>query len=169
MQVVKNEYKYIDDVMRIINQAKNYFKRNNINQWQDGYPNRQSIEIDIDENKSYVLIDNDCILGTMFFSIGDDPTYNYIENGNWLTHDQKYAVIHRIVVDENMKGKSLAFELIKYAMHICQKNNIKSIRIDTHKDNLSMQKFLSKHAFEACGIIYLENGDERIAFEKILS
>lgn len=167
MEVIHTDYNYVDDVMVIINQAKNYFKNNGINQWQDGYPNAESIQEDIKENKSYILIDDDKILGTMFFAIQDDPTYAYIE-GQWLTQDN-YAVIHRIAVDENSKGKNLAFELVKFAIEECKKHHIKSIRIDTHADNLSMQRFLKKHDFKVCGTIFLANGDPRIAFEKIIS
>lgn len=167
MKVIHTDYKHVNDVMVIINQAKDYFKRNSINQWQDGYPNEESITNDIKNNKSYILIDNNTVLGTMFFAIQDDPTYSYIE-GKWLS-DNDYAVIHRIAVNKNMKGNNLAFELVKYVIAQCNKKNINSIRIDTHKDNISMQKFLKKHNFVPCGTIYLENGDPRIAFEKILS
>ena len=43
-----------------------------------------------------------------------------------------------------------------------------SIRMDTHDDNLSMQRFLIKYGFEYCGTIYLENKETRRAYEKIL-
>jgi len=46
--------------------------------------------------------------------------------------------------------------------------NIHSIKIDTHKKNESMKKMLSNNGFKYCGIIYLENGSERIAYEKII-
>jgi hypothetical protein len=42
-----------------------------------------------------------------------------------------------------------------------------NIRIDTHRDNVPMLSLLDKSGFERCGIIYLKNGDERIAFQKI--
>ena len=37
----------IPRVMEIINQAKQYFKENDIDQWQDGYPNNMTIQEDI--------------------------------------------------------------------------------------------------------------------------
>ena len=47
-----------------------------------------------------------------------------------------------------------------------------SLRIDTHPGNLPMQRALQKAGFTPCGTIRLvggcEDGDERIAFEKIL-
>ena len=41
-----------------------------------------------------------------------------------------------------------------------------NLRIDTHRDNLVMQNMLKKNGFTYCGIIHLENGDERLAFQK---
>lgn len=166
MKVIKTKEDQINDVMNIINQAKKYFKNNSINQWQDGYPNEDSILNDINNNKSQVLIDNNQVLGTMYFAIEDDPTYHYID-GSWISQ-KPYAVIHRIAIDEKIKGQNIAYELVKYAILQCKENYIQSIRIDTHRDNLSMQSFLKKHGFILCGIIYLSNGDERLAFEKII-
>ena len=43
----------IEDISRvidIINQAKTYFKNNDIDQWQDGYPNEETIEKDIEKS-----------------------------------------------------------------------------------------------------------------------
>ncbi|MGU9047176.1 GNAT family N-acetyltransferase, partial [Clostridium perfringens] len=34
--------------------------------------------------------------------------------------------------------------------------------------NISMQRAVVKNDFKKCGIIYLEEGSERIAFEKVL-
>jgi len=49
---------------------------------------------------------------------------------------------------------------------------MKSIRIDTHEGNLPMQSALKKAGFIRCGRIFLqggaEDGDPRIAFEKLL-
>ncbi|HNZ83431.1 MAG TPA: GNAT family N-acetyltransferase, partial [Sedimentibacter sp.] len=42
----------------------------------------------------------------------------------------------------------------------------RNLKIDTHRDNIPMQNLLNKNGFIRCGIIYLENGDERIAYQK---
>ena len=42
-----------------------------------------------------------------------------------------------------------------------------SIRIDTHEDNKPMRRFLEKCGFKFCGIIYLEDGSKRLAYEKL--
>jgi RimJ/RimL family protein N-acetyltransferase len=47
--------------------------------------------------------------------------------------------------------------------------NRRSLRIDTHRGNVVMRRMLEKNGFRFCGVIYLENGDERVAYEKIVN
>lgn len=162
----KSTQKDISKMMNLIQQAQNYFKNQGIDQWQDGYPNLEQLLQDIMKQNSYVLIDEN-IIGTMYFAIEEDPNYRIIE-GQWKTNNTPYGIIHRIVVDENLKGHGLAKQLLHYAEEQCYLQHIPSIRIDTHDDNLSMQAFLKKNGFEVCGHIHLESGALRIAFEKIL-
>ncbi len=153
----------LKDIMTIINQAKAYFKAQGINQWQDGYPNEISIINDMQRKEAYVLEDNDEVLATVMISTAGESNYNYIE-GKWL-QEGKYIVIHRIAIREDQKGKGLAKIILDEASKLF---DLPSIRIDTHEDNQSMQRFLTKYGFSYCGVIYIETKESRLAFEKIL-
>ncbi|CDM67260.1 N-acetyltransferase GCN5 [Clostridium bornimense] len=154
----------LDNIMIIIKEAQKYFKENNIDQWQDNYPNEKTILNDVNNETSYVLVKDDNIVATASISFEAEPTYNHIE-GNWLTND-RYVVIHRVAVSNDYKGLRLSSTILDNAKALALKNNIHSIKIDTHKDNKAMQKVLLKNNFTYCGIIYLEDNSERIAFEK---
>ena len=154
-------------IINIISKAQMYFKNNNIDQWQNGYPNEKTIINDINNDRSYVLIDNEEVVATTVVMFEEEKTYNEIYEGNWLTNS-KYATIHRIAVDDKLKGNNIASRILKEAEKICIKNNIYSIKIDTHEDNKSMQRLLQKNNYKYCGIIYLIDGNKRIAFEKVL-
>ena len=67
------------------NAAKTYFKNNDIDQWQDGYPNEETIEKDIENNEAYVLEEDGVILGTCMVTIHGEPAYNRIE-GKWIIY-----------------------------------------------------------------------------------
>lgn len=163
----KTTEKDISNVMKIIKEAQEYFKQEGIDQWQDGYPNSDTIYGDIKNNSSYVLENEDEIMATAMVSFDEDKTYNKIYDGEWLSN-KEYAVIHRIAVSEKAKGKGIAVNIITEVENLCKENGINSIKIDTHKDNISMQRLLEKVGFEYCGIILLEDNSERIAFEKII-
>lgn len=167
MKFRKTTIEDINNVMKIINEAKEYFEKNRIDQWQNGYPNSDTIYADIKNNSSYVLESENKILATAMVSFEEDKTYKNIYNGEWLNSGD-YAVIHRIAVSEKAKGNGIASAIIKEVENLCRENRVNSIKIDTHKDNISMQKLLNKNTFKYCGIIYLEDGSERIAFEKLI-
>lgn len=167
MQFRKSIKSDIKEVIKIIEEAQNYFKENNINQWQDGYPNEESIISDIECGNSYVLLKDGKIIATAYLSFDGEKDYDIIYDGKWISNGD-YAVVHRVAVSNNIKGNGVAGELFKYIEEICLENNIEYVRIDTHRNNKSMQTFLSKNKFKYCGVIYLKDKSERIAFEKIL-
>ena len=147
---------------KIYDGARKFMHENgNPNQWTGGYPSINVINEDINNDRLFICEENGDILGVFCFFEGEDPTYRVIEDGSWL-NDEPYGVIHRIAVADIGRGRGVASFCFDYAFGKC-----KNVRIDTHRDNLPMQKSLIKNGFLRCGIIYLENGDERIAFQRI--
>ena len=45
----------------------------------------------------------------------------------------------------------------------------KNIRVDTHRDNKIMQKLLSTRGYVYCGVIYLADGQARLAYQKVVT
>lgn len=157
----------IKDIMDIISEAQEYFKMNGIDQWQNNYPNKEVISNDIDNGESYVFLKDDKIAATTVISFRGEKTYDSITDGQWITNG-KFAVIHRIAVHNDYKGLGISKEIIKTAEELSIENDIHSIKADTHKENIPMQNLLKKSGFKYCGIIYLEDGAERVAFEKVI-
>ena len=86
-----------------------------------------------------------------------EPTYDVID-GAWLT-DGPYGVIHRMASYPEVHG--IFSTVIDYAA-----SRYEHLRIDTHRDNRIMQHLIEKHGFTYCGIIWLEDGTERLAYER---
>ena len=148
-----------EEILGIFAIAREYMRSTgNHEQWSGNYPGEEIIDEDIKNGCSYVCEDEGEIIAVFYFNIGDDPTYKVIYEGEWK-NALPYAVIHRIAVKYQGRG------LVKTCFDYCfgQYNNLK---IDTHKDNIPMQKALVKNGFEYCGIIHLKNGDERLAYQK---
>lgn len=149
----------IPAAMSIYEQARNYMKEHgNPTQWAGGYPPLSLIEDDVDNGRSFVVEDEGEIVCVFAFLEGPDPTYINIYEGEWL-NDKPYSVIHRIAVSSHRRG--VASFVFEWAVSRCH-----NLKIDTHRDNIPMQNSLKKNGFIYCGIIYLGNGDERIAFQK---
>ncbi len=167
MLLRKTSQEEINSVMKLIEEGRKYFKANDIPQWQNGKPNLETIQSDIDKGCSYVLVDGDEIVGTCALFFENDNTYDVIDKGRWM-NDNNYAVIHRVCIKCSYKGHGLGSEILRTCEELSLKQGIDNIRIDTHQLNLSMQRLLSKNNYTYCGIIYLEDGAERFAFQKVL-
>lgn len=168
MHVRTSEIKDLSRVTDLINQAKEYFKDNNIDQWQKGYPDINMILDDIMLGNSYVLSKHSYVYGTMYFTIGINPNYVKIYDGHWLTDTRQYGIIHRLTIDNNHKGNGYAKKLLDYAINICKQSDTPSIRLDIQKNNKSMKDFVLKNGFKYCGIIHLSNNEEREAYERLI-
>lgn len=156
-----------ESILEIIKESQAYFKEAGIDQWQNGYPNMETIEADIEAKKSYVLENEGNIVATAALSFNDESTYDVIYEGEWVSNES-YAVIHRVAVSREYKGNGIAGALFETLVPICKETGAVSIKIDTHEDNHSMQRFLEKLGFQYCGIIFLKDRNKRIAFEKII-
>ena len=167
----KTEKKDVAGVLKIIESAKERMENMGLDQWQNGYPNENSIREDVDKRISYVMEENGEILGTSVLTFEKEDVYENMKEGKWLS-DGEYAVIHRIAVSENNKNKGVSGEILKKLEKICIEKGIYSTKIDTHEENEPMKGFLKKNGFLFCGIIYLDREPDlnakRVTFEKIL-
>ena len=159
----------IQSILQIINDAKTHLKSQKIDQWQNGYPNQTQIEQDITNNESYVLInDEHQVIATSMFSIRPEPTYKVID-GEWkINENEKYGVIHRLAIDKNYRKKGIASYVLKEFHQKLMKQQIRSLKIDTHEDNYEMQYLVKKLGYVYCGIIFTEYNAKRFAFEKVI-
>lgn len=131
----------------------------NLHQWKPGYPGMEKLLGDIENGTGYVVEHEGKIVGTFALIYGADPTYAYIEDGAWLS-DEPYAAIHRVASDGSIKG------LGDYILQWCIRQ-AGHVRIDTHHDNKTMQHVIEKNGFRYCGVIYIEDGTPRVAYEYI--
>lgn len=159
----KNDLKQI---MNIVDCAKRYMKENEIAQWSDDYPNEEVFSNDLKENRLYVAEKDEKVVGMAVLVLDGDEDYKNID-GKWLI-DGKYGVIHRIAVKPDYKSQNVAKNLLDFFENKLKELNYDSIRVDTHKDNKSMLRFIEKNGFQKCGVVYIRKTDERIAFEKLL-
>lgn len=157
MLIRKSTFADLDEIMRVYAAAKQFMDANgNPTQWIDGYPVRAMVEEDIRQGVGYVCEENG-IHGAFAFIAGDDPTYHYIEDGAWL-NDEPYSTIHRVGSDGVCSG------IVSAVVAYC-KSVTPSLRIDTHHNNHVMQHLIEKNGFQRCGVIYVDDGSPRIAYQ----
>ena len=159
MEIRKSKLSDIPDIEKIYKSAKTFMHENgNPNQWCGEYPNGDSAKADIERGIGYVCRDGEEIVAVFAFCIEDEPTYAKIYDGAWLD-DLRYAYIHRIAVKHHGRG------IVDFCFCECFKMH-PNLKIDTHADNIPMQRVLLRNGFIHCGTIYLEDGSPRLAYQK---
>ena len=130
----------------------------NPTQWGDGYPTREQLENDIQRGVSYVIEHKGVPCATFVFIIGDDPTYAYIEDGQWLDDALPDGTIHRIASNGQRRG------IFRTVLDWCSAQ-CSNIRIDTHHANARMIHLIEQSQFTRCGIIYTHDNSPRMAYQ----
>lgn len=158
MEIRKTAIQDIDAVMQVFSAAKQYMAAHgNAGQWINGYPDADTLRADINRAASYVFVQNGTVVGTFSLLFGPEPTYQIIKNGSWHA-DKPYATIHRLASDGTCHGLAAA------CFAFCR-TQADYLRIDTHRNNLTMQAAIEKAGFRPCGTVFMRDGSERIAYD----
>jgi len=153
-------------IWEILQQAIERRKQDGSEQWQNGYPNEQTVHKDISNGYAYVLVENDEIVAYAAIIFGIEPAYNDI-NGRWLTNGD-YVAVHRVATSNTVKGKGVATYIFKQIEELCMEKKVFSIKVDTNFDNIPMLKILDRLNYMYCGEIFF-SGAPRKAYEKVIT
>ena len=155
-------------VEELYREAQGFLRSQGVDQWQDGYPNGETFRKDVEEESAWVLEEDGKIVASAYLGTGREPTYDKIYEGAWAVDAEEYAVLHRIAVAGSCKGKGVPKLFFQQLEQEAREKGLSVLRGDTHRDNKIMQKVMEKNGLNYRGIIYLEDGGERFAYEKVL-
>lgn len=160
IQIRRGRESDLDGIMDCYAAARRYMRESgNHSQWVNGYPSRELVERDMASGVNYVGVDDDGAIAMVFaFIIGDDPTYEVIEDGAWL-NSLPYGTIHRLASSGRHHG------ILRTCLDFCA-GMTDNIRLDTHADNITMQRAAEQLGFEKCGVIYCDDGTPRTAYQR---
>lgn len=165
MKLSKARFSDTAIIWEILQQAIEQRRQDGSEQWQNGYPNEQTVIDDITNGYGYVVIDDNAIIAYAAIIFGVEPAYTDII-GKWLTNSD-YVVVHRVATSNSVKGQGVATKLFKLIEDLAIEHQVFSIKVDTNFDNLPMLKILTRLDYTYCGEIFF-GGAPRKAFEKVL-
>ena len=161
----------INSVMEIINDAKALLKKDSL-QWQQGYPNEETMKLDITNSHLYGYYIDNYLVGIVSLVPGAEINYLKIEQGSWINYPSEYDLnIHRIAIRFGYHKQKIGETLLNFAIDYAKNNNYTSIKLDTHVKNIAMQKISLNTGFTYRGIIYLKRDEidnSRLAYELVI-
>lgn len=197
MNIRKATYNDIPRIMKICDEARSIMRSNgNMTQWTGGYPSEETIMADIDTGVGYVVwngeedsvghvgeeaVGEEAVGDVVEEAVGDavgvhshvakavgyfalipgiEKTYIEIEGGRWIDDSAPYCTIHRLGSTKTSRGVARA--CFEWSWGQCR-----NLRIDTHEDNGIMRHCIEGFGFAYCGVIHLEDGSPRLAYQKV--
>lgn len=155
----------LNEIMKIIDEAKMLLKKDGSPQWQDGHPDRKQFETDINNGFNWVLMVGNEIAGTATLTSQIEDDYKDIE-GEWRGDDH-YLTIHRVAIASHFRGMQLSKQIFSNLLTVGRTLGYSDFRIDTHPVNVRMQKLITDFGFEKRGVVHVEDklDPRRFAYE----
>ena len=154
----------VDAIMQVIEEAKKCLADAGSTQWQNGYPNTDTIIDDIISGQAYVALEEGELLAYAAVTKSPEKAYEAIYDGNWEGKEAEYLVFHRIAVASDVQGKGVAQTFLE---GLIEGFDYLDFRSDTHAQNKAMQHIFEKLGFKQVGKVPVDG--ERLAYQKIKS
>ncbi|HOP56585.1 MAG TPA: GNAT family N-acetyltransferase [Bacillota bacterium] len=154
---LKTDPVILEKIARVVARGLN---SEGISQWSLTYPSLQDFANDHEDGSLLIYESEGTILGSVTIKPENDPAYAKI-----IWEGKNAFVIHRLMVLPEARMKGIGKTLFMAAIEKAKTSKADSVKVDTHPDNLRMQRLILKMGFKRKG--YLESIN-RIGYELIL-
>jgi ribosomal protein S18 acetylase RimI-like enzyme len=156
----------LDNIMLMYKSCVKGMLANDIDQWDETYPNAGVIIEDLIAQSYFVALVNGIIIGGINIDQNQDKTYLEID---WEDTSDSFLVVHRLGVKEEFWNKKIGKDLMIFAENLVVERGLKSIRLDTYSGNPKAMEFYRRLGYIELGTIDLKpEKDKYHCFEKII-
>ncbi len=152
------------EIWQIFQDAVEYHKTQGIAQWDEVYPDRNTIENDIQNQQMYLLTENGAILAAVVLNGEQDAEY---QTGKWQYTDGKIAVIHRLCVKPAEQHRGLGRKMMLLAEQELLRQGYTSVRLDAFTHNPFSCRLYESIGYRRTGEVLFRKGRFNL-YEKVL-
>lgn len=154
-----------NEIMTLIKAAIEEMNTNNIDQWDEIYPNTSIIENDLYSNALYKYEDNGNITAIITIDEQGSPEYDEIK---WSDTSGNFIVIHRLTVHPDYQGRGIAKTMMKFSEELPLQNAKSSIRLDAFTKNQYATNLYKCLEYDLKGTVQFRKGIF-YCFEKLIN
>ena len=156
----------LENIMKMYKSCVTGMLANDIDQWDDTYPNTEIISEDLNVGTYYVAEIDKTIIGGINIDRNQDNTYLALD---WEDKSDSFLVVHRLGVKEEFWNKKIGKDLMLFTENLVIEKGLKSIRLDTYSGNPKAMEFYRRLGYSELGTIDLKpEKDKYYCFEKII-
>jgi ribosomal protein S18 acetylase RimI-like enzyme len=157
----------MDEIMELIAKCVQVMQAGGSDQWDEHYPNREIISLDIERGSLWVCEENNAVAGILVLDEHQSEQYEEIE---WTEKQGPHLIMHRLAVHPEVQGKGIARRLSTYAEEYARQNGYSSIRLDTYAKNTRALALYPKLGYDRRGEVSFPGRTANFpVFEKVLT
>ena len=135
-------------IMDLITLCMREMRANDIDQWDDIYPNLPVVEEGARAGSLYAIRREGRMVATVCL---DDVQPEEYQPLNWQVTEGKALVIHRLCVHPNWRRHGLARRLMDFAESLAAEQGYRSIRLDSYTGNPRAQALYEGRGYRRVG------------------
>jgi ribosomal protein S18 acetylase RimI-like enzyme len=135
-----------------------------IDQWDEAYPSRSTIETDVASGTAFVAKRAGAVVGVIVLNQHQEHEYATVP---WRFTQGPVLVVHRLMVHPDVEGQGLARSLMAFAEKRASTSGYASIRLDAFAENPRAVRLYERLGYRIAGEVRFRKGRFR-CFEKDL-
>ena len=146
----------LEDIFTIFRAAVEKMEHDGIHQWDEIYPDRQTLQNDILKNQMFISkLDGETVCA---YVINRECDGEY-SSGNWNYPDETALIVHRLCVNPKYQHKGIAHQAMLYIEAQAGKMGARSIRLDCFTLNPFALRLYSNLGYHKTGVVTWRKGD----------
>lgn len=125
-----------------------------IDQWDDVYPDEQTIRDDVVAGTAHVSVDDEGIAGMVVLNEQQDPTYVAVP---WQ-YVGRVGVVHRLMVRPAQEGRGVGRDLLRFAEQRAMEVGYDCIRLDAFPKNPRAIRLYERAGYRLAGHVEMRKG-----------
>ena len=155
----------VGGVLELVRACVDHLRANGIEQWDDRYPDRSTIEADVRGREAFVASHETGLLGYVALGARQDPEYAAVP---WAYAVGPIAVISRLMVNPAAQGRGFAQAVMGLVEEQARAVGCRAVRLDAFDGNPRALRLYGRLGYRASGTIRRRTGTFR-CFERQLA
>lgn len=145
----------LDEIMFMYKAAIDDMISHGIMQWDDIYPDRETVRQDIIKGEMYFVKYNNVL--TAVYTVNSECDDEYL-NGNWENISEPYFIIHRLCVNPSLQNRGIGTSVMRHVEEWARNNHATSIRLDCFTRNINAIMMYTRLGYTVTGFAKYRKG-----------
>jgi len=145
-----------EELMQLFRACTSEMNRKGLFNWNENYPDRQTVENDLENDSLYVLRTGGRITAAVTLNKEEPEEYLGI---SWTIKKGKIMVVHRLAVDPAFQRKGLAKQMMIFAEDLAVSQEYDCIHMDAYSINIPARSLYQRLGYRELEEFYFPGFD----------